>query len=141
MKDGDFAGFSVLQKKYGLVGVKIDAGQKSIVMINAGNDKPVEVERIPLSQDQIYFRIDCDFTGMNDAAKSLWTLNGKDEAKFSYSLDGKVWNPIGNILKMKYDIPHFMGYRYGLFNCATKSAGGYADFDFFRVSNKISEVK
>lgn len=133
MKDGDFAGFSVLQKKYGLVGVKIDAGQKSIVMINADNDKPVEVERIPLDQDQIYFRIDCDFTGMNDEAVSLYTLNGKDEAKFSYSLDGKVWNPIGNILKMKYDIPHFMGYRFGLFNYATKEIGGYADFDWFRI--------
>ncbi|HEY3370814.1 MAG TPA: glycoside hydrolase 43 family protein [Prolixibacteraceae bacterium] len=133
MKDGDFAGFSVLQKKYGLVGVKIDAGQKSIVMITTDNDKPVEVKRIPLDQDQIYFRIDCDFTGMNDEANNLWALNGKDEAKFSYSLDGKVWNPIGNILKMKYDIPHFMGYRFGLFNYATKNTGGYVDFDWFRI--------
>lgn len=133
MKDGDFAGFSVLQKKYGLVGVKIDAGQKSIVMITTDNDKPVEVKRIPLDQDQIYFRIDCDFTGMNDEAISLYALNGKDEAKFSYSLDGKVWNPIGNILKMKYDIPHFMGYRFGLFNYATKNTGGHVDFDWFRI--------
>lgn len=137
MKDGDFAGFSVLQKKYGLVGVKIDAGQKSIVMVTTDNDKPVEVKRIPLDQDQIYFRIDCDFTGMNDEATNLWALNGKDEAKFSYSLDGKVWNPIGNILKMKYDIPHFMGYRFGLFNYATKNTGGYVDFDFFHITDTL----
>jgi beta-xylosidase len=133
MKDGDFAGFSVLQRKYGLVGVKIDAGKKSIVMITTDNDKAVEVKRIPLDQDQIYFRIDCDFTGMNDEANNLYALNGKDEAKFSYSLDGKVWNPIGNLLKMKYDIPHFMGYRFGLFNYATKNTGGYVDFDWFRI--------
>ena len=137
MKDGDFAGFSVLQKKYGLVGVKIDAGQKSIVMITTDNDKPVEVKRIPLDQDRIYFRIDCDFTGMNDEATNLWTLNGKDEASFFYSLDGKVWNPIGNILKMKYDIPHFMGYRFGLFNYATKNTGGYVDFDFFHITDTL----
>ena len=56
MKDGDFAGFSAFQKEYGSVGVKIDAGQKSIVMITTDNDKPVEVKRIPLDQDQIYFR-------------------------------------------------------------------------------------
>jgi beta-xylosidase len=136
MKDGDFAGFSVLQKKYGLVGVKIDEGQKSIVMITTENDKPVEVKRIPLNQNKIYFRIDCDFTGKNDEANSLWALNGKDEAKFLYSLDGKVWNPIGNILKMKYDIPHFMGYRFGLFNYATKEIGGYADFDYFHINDK-----
>lgn len=137
MKDGDFAGFSVLQKKYGLVGVKIDGGQKSIVMVTTDNDKPVEVKRIPLDQDQIYFRIDCDFTGMNDEATNLWTLNGKDEASFFYSLDGKVWNPIGNILKMKYDIPHFMGYRFGLFNYATKNTGGYVDFDFFHITDTL----
>ena len=133
MKEGDFAGLSALQKEYGSVGVKIDAGQKSIVMITTDNDKPVEVQRIPLNQDQIYFRIDCDFTGMNDAADSLYTLNGKDQASFFYSLDGKVWKPIGRPLKMKYTIPHFMGYRFALFNYATKEAGGYADFDWFRI--------
>ena len=133
MKEGDFAGLCAFQKKYGQVGVKVENGQKSIVMITADNDKPVEVKRIPLDQDQIYFRIDCDFTGMNDEANNLYALNGKDEAKFSYSLDGKVWNPIGNILKMKYDIPHFMGYRFGLFNYATKNTGGYVDFDWFRI--------
>jgi beta-xylosidase len=133
MKEGDFAGLSALQKEYGLVGVKIDAGQKSIVMITTDHDKPVEVQRIPLDQNQIYFKIDCDFTGMNDAADSLYTLNGKDEATFFYSLDGKVWKPIGRPLKMKYSIPHFMGYRFGLFNYATKETGGYADFDWFRI--------
>ena len=133
MKEGDFAGLSAFQKEYGSVGVKIDAGQKSIVMITTDNDKPVEVKRIPLNQNQIYFRIDCDFTGMNDAADSLYTLNGKDEASFFYSFDGKVWKPIGRPLKMKYTIPHFMGYRFSLFNYATKETGGYADFDWFRI--------
>ncbi|SKC63759.1 glycoside hydrolase family 43 protein [Ohtaekwangia koreensis] len=137
MKDGDFAGFSALQKEYGAVGVKIDAGQKSIVMITTDNDKPVEVKRIPLDQDQIYLRIDCDFTGMNDEANHLYALNGKDEASFFYSLDGKVWKPIGRPMKMKYSIPHFMGYRFALFNYATKNTGGYVDFDFFHITDTI----
>ena len=78
--------YVLFQKKYGQVGVKVEAGQKSIVMITTDYDKPVEVKRIPLDQDQIYFRIDCDFTGMNDEANNLYALNGKDEANFSYSL-------------------------------------------------------
>jgi beta-xylosidase len=123
MKEGDFAGLSVLQKDYGLTGVKVEGNQKLIVMMSANNDKSVEVQRIPLHQDQIYFRIDCDFT------------NKKDEATFFYSLDGKTWNPIGETLKMKYTIPHFMGYRFGLFNYATKETGGYVDFDWFRIKN------
>ena len=134
MKEGDFAGLCAFQKKYGQVGVKVENGQKSIVMVSSSSGEPVEVQKIPLTQKSVYLKIDCDFTGMDDTATSLYGLNGKDEAKFSYSLDGKIWNPIGNILKMKYDIPHFMGYRFGLFNYATKEIGGYADFDWFRIT-------
>ena len=46
--------------------------------------------------------------------------------------------PIGTQLKMAYTLPHFMGYRFGLFNYATKNAGGYADFDFFRITDSIT---
>ena len=42
-------------------------------------------------------------------------------------------------LQMRYTLPHFMGYRFGLFNYATKEAGGRADFDYFRLSDQISE--
>ncbi|HTG67360.1 MAG TPA: hypothetical protein VL859_13385, partial [Flavobacterium sp.] len=58
-----------------------------------------------------------------------------DKGKFYYSLDGKEWNPIGNTIKLPYTIPHFMGYRFGLFNYATKNTGGYVDFDWFRIKN------
>jgi hypothetical protein len=38
---------------------------------------------------------------------------------------------IGDELEMRYTLPHFVGYRFGLFNYATKEAGGRADFDDF----------
>lgn len=121
MKEGDLAGLSAFQKEYGLVGAKVEGDKKSVVMIAIDKGKPVEVQRIPLHQSQIYLKIDCDFT------------DKKDEANFFYSLDGKIWKPIGKTLQMKYTIPHFMGYRFGLFNFATKNTGGYADFDWFRI--------
>ncbi len=40
---------------------------------------------------------------------------------------------------MHYDLPHFMGYRFGLFNFTTEVAGGIVDFDYFKVSDKISD--
>ncbi|MBN1927181.1 MAG: hypothetical protein JW798_15215, partial [Prolixibacteraceae bacterium] len=50
------------------------------------------------------------------------------------------WNVIGNQLKMEYTLmEHFMGYRFGLFNYATKNIGGAADFDYFRISDQITE--
>ena len=128
MKEGDFAGLSALQKNYGQLGVKVENGQKSIVMVSDSTGKSNEAQRVSLNQNLVYFKIDCDFT------------NKKDEAKFYYSLDGKVWNLIGETLKMAYTIPHFMGYRFGLFNYATKNTGGYVDFDYFHIDNKIIKM-
>jgi beta-xylosidase len=127
MKDGDFAGLSVLQRKFGIVGVKIDNGSKFIVMVSAGSGKPIEIKSIPLKKNVVYFKIECDFKDKIDIAN------------FFYSLDGKTWIAIGEKLKMEYTMPHFMGYRFGLFNYATKNVGGFADFDFFHIDNKITQ--
>ena len=121
MKDGDFAGLALLQKKYGLVGVKYENGTKSVVMVSSESGSVVEMERVPLTQQTVYLKAVCDF---RDRA---------DIAHFYYSLDGKLWLPIGSKLKMEYTIPHFMGYRFGLFNYATKETGGFVDFDWFRL--------
>jgi hypothetical protein len=34
---------------------------------------------------------------------------------------------------MSYSLSHFMGYRFGLFNYATKVTGGYVDFNWFKI--------
>jgi beta-xylosidase len=117
----------LLQKNYGWVGIKAVNGSKSIVMTNAQTGKPVEIVSVPLSQSVVFLRAVCDFN------------NRADKGFFYYSLDGKSWTAIGTPLKMAYTIPHFMGYRFGLFNYATREAGGYVDFDFFRVSDKITQ--
>lgn len=121
MKEGDLAGLALLQKKYGLVGVKYENGAKKIVMVSAQTDGTVEEESLPLDQETVYLKAECDFN------------NREDVAGFYYSLNGKSWIKIGSQLKMAYTIPHFMGYRFGLFNYATKSPGGYVDFDWFRI--------
>ena len=72
------------------------------------------------------FKAECDFT------------DKKDVADFFYSLDGKSWKLIGTQLKMAYTLPHFMGYRFGLFNYATKNPGGFVDFDFYHIEDKIT---
>ncbi|MDH6304690.1 beta-xylosidase [Parabacteroides sp. PF5-5] len=125
MKEGDFAGLSLLQSKFGQVGVKIIDGKKYIVMVNGESKEPVEVEKVPLNKNKIYFKAACDFRDRIDIGY------------FYYSLNGKEWKPIGNSLKMQYTLVHFMGYRFALFNYATKETGGYADFDYFRIEDKM----
>jgi len=129
MKIGDFAGLCLLQKNFGQVGVKITAEGKYIVMMSTGSGKTIEVEKVPLSKKVVYLKADCNFREKADIAY------------FYYSLDGKTWEKIGEPLKMVYSLSHFMGYRFGLFNYATKTSGGFADFDYFHISDQISKIK
>ncbi|MCP9747071.1 glycoside hydrolase 43 family protein [Lacihabitans sp. CS3-21] len=128
MKDGDIAGLGLLQKNYGFVGLKNENCTKSIIMVSTKGGKAVEIEKVPVSQNTLYFKAECNF---KDRA---------DVANFFYSLDGKSWTKIGEPLKMPYTLPHFMGYRFSLFNYATKEIGGFADFDYFRIEGKISKL-
>lgn len=123
MKDGDCAGLLALQAKYGFVGVKKSGTSASVVMQNGAS----QVASVPLSQNKVFLRIDMDFT------------NRTDKATFFYSLDSVEWKAIGNTLQMTYDLAHFMGYRFGLFNYATKSTGGTADFDWFHIGASVSQ--
>lgn len=125
MKDGDIAGLAAFQAQYGFVGVKAEGAGKYLVMVNGRGKRPVEAEKIPVTQDRVYMKIDCDFK------------NQADRAYFSYSLDGSNWIAIGDVLPISYTIPHFMGYRFALFSYATKEPGGYVDFDYFRVSDRF----
>jgi len=127
MNDGDIAGLAAFQKKYGIVGVKMEGKVKSIIMVSAESGTVTELASIPITQEKIYLKIDFDF------------LKRTDKAYFYYSLDGKQWSKIGKPLQMSYSLAHFMGYRFALFNYSTITAGGFVDFDFFRISNNIEK--
>ena len=127
MKDGDYAGLCALQSKFGQVGVKVFNGAKYIFMVSAESMKPIEMQSVLLLQNTVYLKIECNFRDKVDIAS------------FFYSLDGKIWTSIGVPLKMEYRLDHFMGYRFGLFNYASKNPGGFSDFDFFHISDNITE--
>ena len=127
LKDGDVAGLSCFQNRYGFVGVKRENGQFYVVMQKAmdkgdGVGKEIEILPLPLQlEGRVWLRMNCDFRERTD------------KATFSYSLDGKEWKTIGDTLQMYYDWPDFCGYRFALFHFATKETGGIADFDYFLV--------
>jgi beta-xylosidase len=123
MKTGDQAGLMLLQRKFGWVGVKHTGSKKTVVTVSAQSGT-VNGEDVPAGQQTIYLKARCDFE------------NRTDKGYFFYSFDGKTWKPIGEPLQMSYTLPHFIGYRFGLFNYATENAGGYVDFDYFRIEAK-----
>ncbi|MDE5672982.1 MAG: glycoside hydrolase, partial [Duncaniella sp.] len=87
----------------------------------AVNDR--EMERVALTSDDIYLKINADFNP------------GRDIATFAYSTDGVNWTPIGSEFKMVFDYRRFfMGTRFAIYNYATATLGGHVDVDFFRYS-------
>jgi len=122
MKDGDYAGLAALQRHYGFVGVKMQDGVRSVVMVNTVDDVPNEVELAELNGNIIYLKIECDFRNLRDIARFYWSADGED------------WMAIGTPLRMRYTLPHFMGYRFALFYFATETPGGFGEFDYYRIA-------
>lgn len=127
MKPGDRAGLTALASLFGAVGVEAEEGGRRVYMSVKGEDGGEEkVESRPYEGSLIYLKIDFDFREHTDLAR------------FYYSEDGAVWNSIGCPLKMEYTLHHFMGYRIGLYNYASRESGGFADFDYFQYSRPIA---
>lgn len=120
LKDGNVAGFGVFQFPYAYVAVQQEGDDRKIVMCNDGEI----VETVDaLKGNKIWIRarvMDKDFT-----------------ARFYYSLDGEIYSPIGNELKMGLGLD-WTANRFALFNYSTKTngVGGYADFDWFHFIGK-----
>jgi beta-xylosidase len=127
MRDGDVAGLSTYQQKYGYVAVEMAGGGRRLVMRRADAQGAVALtsEPVPLTAEVVYLRAEVDF---RDAA---------DTARFAYSFDGAAWTPIGDELAMEYSLAHFTGYRFAIFCYATAQTGGHVDVDWFRVGDDI----
>lgn len=120
MVDGDHAGLVALQYTFGTIGVKIKNDEKFVVMcVNDGTGKEKEVASLPYQNDVIYVKIEYNFE------------QSVDQARFFYSADNEDWLMLGDVLQLKYGLEHFMGCRTGLFNYASLTSGGYADFTNF----------
>ena len=133
MKDGDRAGFAAFNGHSGILTVEKDGKDLFLVMTEevvslTDKEKKVtgverkECARVKLPRTKnVYLRIDADFRLKRDIAV------------FYYSLDGEEWTKIGSDFKMRFDFRKlFMGTKFGIFNYATKTGGGYVDVDYFR---------
>ena len=147
MKDGDCAGLAAFNGDSGVLTIK-KQGKKSVLEMSeqkvslTDREKAVTnvevkvIETVDLSaafksqtskskSQIIYLRLDGDFQPGHH-----------DVANFYYSLDGENWTQIGTEnYRMIFDYRRFfMGTKFGIFNYATKKAGGYVDVDAFVYS-------
>lgn len=63
-----------------------------------------------------------------------------DSARFSFSVDGKTFTPVGGEVRLPYQLKTFQGVRYALFAYNTAGhEGGYADFDAFVLREPLAD--
>ena len=139
MQNGDVAGLGSLSFKYGYIAVKKNGEKAELQMVDASandtekkEDKPVVKESVDCTkEDIVYLKEDFNFAGNADGSD-------KDTVAFYYSFDGKEWKKLGDTMKLSYELVHFMGSKFAIFNYATVKSGGYVDVDYFNVSDKIT---
>ena len=121
MKDGDIAGLAAWQDNKGFVALAKQNGGYKVVMYEGTKDGESQKESKDITGSKVYLRVDFDIP------------IDKGTASFYYSTDGSSWNKIGSNVGLSFDLHMFVGNRFGLFNWATKTAGGSADFEWFKI--------
>ena len=131
MKDGDRAGLAMLRDMSAWVGVVKDDGKYKVVLhqnvtmdrrwntANKGEDAASE----PISGKRIWLRVAADIHPAADRT-----------AVFFWSADGKTFKTIGHPFVLNNRWQFFMGYRYAIFNYATKELGGQVTVPTFTVA-------
>ena len=116
LRDGNVAGFGIFQSPYAYVAVRQDGARRTLVMCNNGED--------------------VDSVALGDAGRVWLRARATDKdftARFYFSLDGRTFRPLGNVLHMGLGLP-WTANRFALFNFSRRAegVGGQADFDEFR---------
>jgi xylan 1,4-beta-xylosidase len=117
MRPGDVAGLALFDFPYAWIGVRRDTAGFALVQYDQTTDRTAQRQ---LSAGRVWLRADCDFL--------------TEKARFSYSTDGRRFEPIGGEFRMIFQLTTFQGVRYALFSFnGSDGPGGWADFDAFTV--------
>ncbi|NMB83139.1 MAG: glycoside hydrolase, partial [Ignavibacteria bacterium] len=115
LKAGDVAGLALLNYPFAWIGIKRNKNDFEIQQFDQRTNK---IERVKTDEKKIWLRAECNFD--------------TEIAKFSYSIDGKTFFPLGENFIMAFQLKTFQGVRFALFNYNENGVeGGVAAFNSF----------
>ncbi|KAJ4215885.1 hypothetical protein NW759_009743 [Fusarium solani] len=143
LKDGDRAGASIFRDHSAYIGIHKDGGNAKLVYVDdltlgpVGNlanwldGRPVAGDwgvtskgsvkaEAPLTQQRLWLRIHVNVA----AACADGYEKEPREATFEYSVDGSTFERFGPVFTLVNAGDGWIGYRFGVFNFATKALGG-----------------
>ena len=124
LKVGDEAGLGAINTPYASLGVvKTDKGLNLRCYDQNTNKEVLK----PLAKSKVVWL-------------RLWGDYDKSQLQYSYSLDGKNWENIGEQMLSPYQLKTFQGVRVALYAFNKKNVnGGVADFDDFKVEEPMAD--
>lgn len=131
MKDGDRAGLVMLRDKSAWIGIERD-GKDYRIAVRAGltmdthwrtASTGADTDSVPLGGKKVWLRAAADIRPGADQT-----------AHFFYSVDGDHFEPLGKPFVMNNAWQFFVGYRFGIFNYATKALGGRVTVSSFAIT-------
>ena len=131
LQEGDRAGICIFQDPFGAIAVEMKDAKLQLVWFqdNVKNADASSVKEtykeVKLTDNIVYLRGAIKF--------------GENKARFYYSTDNKTWTQLGGETSQGFSLNTFFGARFGLFCYSTKSAGGFADFDWFSTESNYDE--
>ncbi|MFE7812052.1 glycoside hydrolase 43 family protein [Streptomyces sp. NPDC057433] len=131
MADGDRAGLAMLRDSSAWIGLKRDGGTTRVVMVDgltmdgSWNTTGTGTERASagLTGSRVRLRVSADIRP-----------GAGRRAQFSYSTDGSAYVSLGPAFTLNNAWQFFMGYRYAVFNYATRALGGSVRVARFETS-------
>jgi beta-xylosidase len=131
MKDGDRAGLAALRQSSAWIGLASDNGSTRLVMTNGltmdGNWNTTGTGYVAASASvsggKVWLRATADIAP-----------RGSKTVTFLYSTDGVTFRQLGSAFTMNTDWQFFMGYRFAIFNYATKALGGSVNVRSFTIT-------
>ena len=138
MKDGDRAGAALFRDIAAYIGVYKDSNSAKIVMVNnlsldskwvTNSTGTVAASGPTLATETtvIWLRVQADIT------PAFSGTTAKRTTTFWYSTDGGKFTQLGQAFPMTNSYTFFTGYRYGVFNHATKALGGEINVKSFTM--------
>jgi beta-xylosidase len=137
MKDGDRAGTALFRDVAAYIGIHKEGTSAKLVMVNNLNldtnwatKNPGSVAAtgptLPSTTTEVWLRAQADITPSFGTSTSRTTT-------FWYSTDGSTWSQLGSAFPMTNTWQFFTGYRFAVFNFATKALGGQVTVKSFAM--------
>jgi beta-xylosidase len=137
MTDGDRAGAVLFRDVAAYIGVHKQGSTSNLVFVNNLNlntdwttnstgKVATTGSAIPATSTDLWLRIESDIT-------PAFGTNTSRQTTFWYSTDGKAFRQLGPAFLMTNTWQFFTGYRFGVFNFATKALGGAVTVKSFEL--------